>query len=89
MVGVRVRPFNQREIDLNAALCLKMNGPTTVIRDYASGAEKSFAFDESFWSHDDFYTDDHGRCHPNSGGKYADQQYVFDTFGKKVLGNAW
>ena len=28
-VGVRVRPFNQREKDLNSQLCVDMIGPMT------------------------------------------------------------
>lgn len=32
-VGVRVRPFNQREKDLNCKLCIDMMGPTTRLFD--------------------------------------------------------
>lgn len=32
-VGVRVRPFNQRETDLNSKLCVDMIGPTTRLFD--------------------------------------------------------
>ena len=32
-VGVRVRPFNQRETDLNCKLCVEMIGPTTRLFD--------------------------------------------------------
>lgn len=32
-VGVRVRPFNQREKDLNCKLCVDMMGPTTRLFD--------------------------------------------------------
>eukprot|EP00928_Gymnodinium_smaydae_P093679 TRINITY_DN7798_c1_g1_i2.p1 TRINITY_DN7798_c1_g1~~TRINITY_DN7798_c1_g1_i2.p1 ORF type:complete len:380 (-),score=88.69 TRINITY_DN7798_c1_g1_i2:100-1239(-) len=88
VVGVRVRPFHWREQELQATCCIDMNGPNTIITD-AMGNEKAFAFDESFWSHDDFYTDDQGYCKANPGGRYCDQQHVFDTFGKRVLDNAW
>eukprot|EP00929_Paragymnodinium_shiwhaense_P051394 TRINITY_DN2586_c1_g3_i3.p1 TRINITY_DN2586_c1_g3~~TRINITY_DN2586_c1_g3_i3.p1 ORF type:complete len:1288 (+),score=398.93 TRINITY_DN2586_c1_g3_i3:147-4010(+) len=90
MVGVRVRPYNQREKDLNAELCIRMNGPTTTIINLAEDSKEThFAFDESFWSHDNFWVDEKGYSHPNDGGNYADQKYVFDVFGKKVLDNAW
>lgn len=32
-VGVRVRPFNQREMDLNSKLCVDMIGATTRLLD--------------------------------------------------------
>ncbi len=52
-VGVRVRPFNQRESDLNCKLCVDMMGSTTRLFD-AEDTEKhrDFTFDYSFWSHD-------------------------------------
>lgn len=54
-VGVRVRPFNQREMDLNCRLCVEMMGPTTRLFE-ADDPEKhrDFTFDYSFWSHDRF-----------------------------------
>lgn len=45
-VGVRVRPFNQREKDLNFKLCVDMIGPKTRL------LGTDFTFDYSFWSHD-------------------------------------
>ncbi|CAJ1368367.1 unnamed protein product [Effrenium voratum] len=98
VVGVRVRPFNDREINLNAVTCIEMEGPTTRIRNVDSGDEKAFTFDESFWSHDGFEDDGtgylrpvggRGRHLPSDSCKYADQRYVFDTFGQRVLDNAW
>jgi kinesin family protein 13 len=57
-VGVRVRPFNQRESDLNCKLCVKMMGPTTRLFDAEDPEDhkkyKEFTFDYSFWSHDQF-----------------------------------
>lgn len=32
-VGVRVRPFNQREVDLNCKVCVDMIGNTTRLFD--------------------------------------------------------
>lgn len=60
-VGVRVRPYNQRENDLNCRLCVDMMGPTTRLFD-ADDPKKhqDFTFDYSFWSHDQFHTDERG-----------------------------
>lgn len=88
-VGVRVRPFNSREQGLNAYCCIEMNGPTTTITNPETKEAKPFAFDESFWSHDGFEDDGTGYMKPLAGSKYADQRYVFDTFGQRVLDNAW
>jgi len=88
VVGVRVRPFNDREIGLKATLCLDMQGPSTVITG-PSGIPQTFSFDQSFWSHDDFVMLENGYCAPKPGGRYADQRLVFDTFGQRVLDNAW
>jgi hypothetical protein len=52
-VGVRVRPFNQRESDLNSKLCIEMIGPTTRLFDAEDPSKfRDFTFDYSFWSHD-------------------------------------
>eukprot|EP00929_Paragymnodinium_shiwhaense_P051397 TRINITY_DN2586_c1_g4_i1.p1 TRINITY_DN2586_c1_g4~~TRINITY_DN2586_c1_g4_i1.p1 ORF type:complete len:1134 (+),score=428.70 TRINITY_DN2586_c1_g4_i1:175-3576(+) len=99
MVGVRVRPFNQREKDLNAVLCVEMNGPQTVLnppplekQDEKAKEVKKFTFDASFWSHDGFEVDKNGYSYAKKGHKgtpYADQVVVFNKFGKAVLDNAW
>ncbi len=54
---MRVRPFNQREIDLNTQLCVKMKGSMTILLNFEKGSrdpEREFNFDYSFWSHDRF-----------------------------------
>mmetsp|Transcript_74441 Transcript_74441/g.230919 ORF Transcript_74441/g.230919 Transcript_74441/m.230919 type:complete len:772 (-) Transcript_74441:87-2402(-) len=86
-VGVRVRPFNDRERALKAELCIDMDGPRTILTH--KGKDNVFTFDESFWSHDGFMEVDGGLVVPKPGSKYADQQKVFDTFGQRVLNNAW
>lgn len=96
-VGVRIRPFNDREKALNAQLCVDCEGPTTILQNPPELAEESgkgkepkkFTFDASFWSHDGFENDERGYSKALPGSKYADQQLVFDTFGKKILDNAW
>lgn len=57
-VAVRCRPFNQREIDLQSKLIIKMNGNTTYITNPEDGKERDFNFDYSFWSHDGFKVND-------------------------------
>eukprot|EP00928_Gymnodinium_smaydae_P045377 TRINITY_DN3025_c1_g4_i1.p1 TRINITY_DN3025_c1_g4~~TRINITY_DN3025_c1_g4_i1.p1 ORF type:complete len:706 (+),score=208.90 TRINITY_DN3025_c1_g4_i1:208-2325(+) len=87
-VGVRVRPFNDREKELKAVVCIKMNGPKTSITNPEDDETKDFTFDASFWSHDGFEDDD-GYSKPMPGSNYADQQHVYERFGKRVLDNAW
>ena len=88
VVGVRVRPFNQREKDRQSVCCIEMPGNNqTVIHDEL-GKEKKFTFDHSFWSHDGFRTLENGYMEPDDD-KYADQKIVFETVGKQILDNAW
>ena len=88
VVGVRVRPFNQREKDRQSVCCIEMPGNNqTVIHDEL-GKEKKYTFDHSFWSHDGFRTLENGYMEPDDD-KYADQKIVFETVGKQILDNAW
>ena len=90
-VAVRVRPFNSRERQEGADLCVSMVGNMTKITNKADGSEKKFNFDYSYWSHDGFTED------PTTGvlrksspdSIYADQQTVFNDLGVEVLDNAW
>lgn len=62
-VGVRVRPFNQRETDLGCKLCVDMVGNMTKLFDAddpEGSKHRDFTFDYSFWSHDEFETDEKG-----------------------------
>ncbi len=60
-VGVRVRPFNQREVALNSKLCVDMIGPTTRLYDEDDKEKfRDFTFDYSFWSHDEFSENERG-----------------------------
>lgn len=86
VVAVRVRPFNQREKDLNSRLCVRMRDNTTVLVD-DSGAERSFSFDHSFWSHDGFEEQPDGYLSPVSP-QFADQRAVYERVGRAVLDNA-
>ncbi len=87
-VGVRVRPFNDREKKNNSVCIIEMNSQNqTKIKD-EKGNEKTFTFDHSFWSHDGFRVLENGYFEPE-GTEYADQKYVFNQVGKEILDNAW
>jgi hypothetical protein len=58
-----------------------MNGRDTTITNPVTGAETTFTFDYSYWSHD---RDSLPRDAP-----FATQRVVFDDLGKDVLENAW
>merc|ERR1711988_116290 len=65
-----------------------MNGQATTITDPEGKAEpKTFSFDYSYWSHDNF-SDNDGLLVANNS-KYASQQTVFDDLGQGVLNNAF
>eukprot|EP01017_Pseudomicrothorax_dubius_P020674 TRINITY_DN22464_c0_g1_i3.p1 TRINITY_DN22464_c0_g1~~TRINITY_DN22464_c0_g1_i3.p1 ORF type:complete len:323 (+),score=88.67 TRINITY_DN22464_c0_g1_i3:37-1005(+) len=87
-VAVRVRPFNQRELELRSELCVDMRGNTTVLTNHEEGGTRDFTFDYSFWSHDEFEVLEDGLTVPTSD-KYADQKRVYDAVGREVLDNAW
>ncbi|KAL5254991.1 hypothetical protein ACHWQZ_G014439 [Mnemiopsis leidyi] len=87
-VAVRVRPFNSREKQMNAKLCIRMEGATTYINDIDGGdEEKFFTFDYSYWSYDGF-DDVDGYLTP-SNDHYADQKKVFDDVGVGIRDNSW
>ncbi len=88
-VAVRCRPFNAREKERAAALIIRMEGPTTYIKNPETGEEKDFAFDFSYWSHDGFDVRADGYTYPSPGSNYADQQAVFENVGKDVMNNAF
>ena len=86
-VAVRVRPFNEREINMKSKLCVKMKDNTTILTS-DEGKVRSFTFDYSFWSHSGYKEDENGLL-IKKNKKYADQQMIFDLFGKQVLENAF
>lgn len=86
-VAVRVRPFNPREKQLNSKLCVDMQGNSTIVED-DDGKPRTFTFDYSFWSHDEFIEEPNGYLRAE-GNKYADQMSVYESVGKEVLKNAW
>ena len=76
-VAVRVRPFNGRETERKAQLCIEMQGPTTIITNPVDGAKKIFTFDYSYWSFN------------KADAHFAGQKKVFGDLGIGVLENAW
>jgi len=64
-----------------------MNGSSTEIKDPGnmSAEPKRFAFDHSYWSHDQFTERADGYLEP-SGSKYADQvkQYLISIYSSKL-----
>ena len=88
-VAVRVRPFNQREIDRGAKLIINMDGKLTQINDPDNPNQpaKDFSFDYSYWSHDNFHVDEQG-VNIADTEKYHSQRKVFDDLGQGVLDNA-
>ena len=53
-VAVRLRPFSQREIELQSKLIIQMKNNTTYIENVATGDKRDYTFDYSFWSHDGY-----------------------------------
>ncbi|XP_069675474.1 kinesin-like protein Klp98A isoform X2 [Periplaneta americana] len=86
-VAVRVRPFNQRERDMEAKLIIQMDGKKTRIlnskllpgKENEHGREryKDFTFDHSYWSFDG--ADPH----------YASQEEVYKDLGTDVIESAF
>jgi len=89
-VAVRVRPFNQREMERKATLIVDMQGNTTTIKNPQAPDDepKKFTFDFSYWSHDGYKEDEEGYMHIDDP-KYCDQKRVFQDLGEGVLKNAW
>ncbi|XP_058799880.1 kinesin-like protein Klp98A isoform X2 [Phymastichus coffea] len=86
-VAVRVRPFNKRELAMNAKLVVQMDTkrtrifntktPSSANRDVDREKYKDFTFDHSYWSFDD--ADDN----------YASQEEVFYDLGTEVIESAF
>ncbi|XP_071958666.1 kinesin-like protein KIF28 [Antedon mediterranea] len=90
-VAVRVRPFNSREKERGAKLIISMDGALTKIQNPETPKEdpKSFTFDYSYWSHDNFTEDSEGNLVADPGSNYASQRIVFQDLGRGVLDNAF
>ncbi|CAK1547494.1 unnamed protein product [Leptosia nina] len=85
-VAVRVRPFNQREKDMNAKLIVQMDGKKTRLLTVKNSKEqndgnrekyKDFTFDHSYWSYD------------SGDSNFATQEQVFSDLGLDVIDSAF
>ncbi|CAF4866814.1 unnamed protein product [Pieris macdunnoughi] len=85
-VAVRVRPFNQREKDMNAKLIVQMDGKKTRLMTVKSSKDqndanrekyKDFTFDHSYWSYD------------SADNNFATQEQVFSDLGLDVIDSAF
>ncbi|XP_044202118.1 kinesin-like protein KIF28P isoform X1 [Thunnus albacares] len=89
-VAVRVRPFNKRERDAGSRCIVSMVSSSITIQDPRdSQSRRSFCFDYAYWSHSGFTRDRSGLYLPEEpGGRYADQDSVFQDLGVGILENA-
>ncbi|XP_051235145.1 kinesin-like protein KIF28P [Dicentrarchus labrax] len=89
-VAVRVRPFNKRERDAGSRCIVSMVSSSITIHDpRESQSRRSFCFDYAYWSHSGFAQDRSGLFVPEEpGGRYADQDSVFQDLGEGILENA-
>ncbi|XP_037646950.1 kinesin-like protein KIF28P [Sebastes umbrosus] len=89
-VAVRVRPFNKREGDAGSRCIVSMVSNSITIQDpRESQSRRSFCFDYAYWSHSGFARDRSGLYVPEEpGGRYADQDSVFQDLGEGILENA-
>ncbi|XP_059477576.1 kinesin-like protein Klp98A isoform X2 [Neocloeon triangulifer] len=80
-VAVRVRPFNQRELDMGAKAVIRMDGKKTRIVNLSKVGDnpsfKDFTFDHSYWSFDP------------SDSDFATQEQVFEELGTEVVASAF
>uniref|UniRef100_H3DCI4 plus-end-directed kinesin ATPase n=1 Tax=Tetraodon nigroviridis TaxID=99883 RepID=H3DCI4_TETNG len=79
-VAVRVRPFNSREMNMDAKCIIHMQGNSTTISNPKAPKEpaKNFSFDYSYWSHTTLED-------PN----FASQNRVYNDIGKEMLEHAF
>ncbi|KAM6943437.1 kinesin-like protein KIF28P [Xenentodon cancila] len=89
-VAVRVRPINKRERDAGSHCIITMVSTSISIRDPRdSQNQRSFCFDYVYWSCSGFTRDHSGLYVPEEpGGRYADQDRVFQDLGEGILENA-
>ena len=77
-VAVRVRPLNQRELDLRSDVCVVIKDDSCALVEPTSGEKMTFTFDYCFDTMD-----------PAKSESYADQTVVFSRLGVDILRNAW
>ena len=65
-VAVRVRPLNQRELSYGGQWVVNMNEQNVFLK-FKENDERSFAFDDHFWSHDSQSEAKEGELAPEEG----------------------
>uniref|UniRef100_A0A3Q1BJX4 Kinesin motor domain-containing protein n=1 Tax=Amphiprion ocellaris TaxID=80972 RepID=A0A3Q1BJX4_AMPOC len=80
----------QRERDAGSRCVVSMVSSSITIQDPRdSQNRRSFCFDYAYWSHSGFTRDNSGLWVPEEpGGRYADQDSVFQDLGEGILENA-
>jgi hypothetical protein len=73
---------------MKAKLVIQMDGNSTTILNPEDNTPKTFAFDFSYWSHDQFEVRDDG-VFMATGPRYADQRRVFNDLGGNILEDAF
>lgn len=73
-IAVRVRPFNQKEIDEGAKNIVEMDGQEVRLRNPDGGEIKKFGFHRAYWSTDG-----------SNGKEPVNNQFVFNDIGKEIL----
>eukprot|EP00055_Hartaetosiga_balthica_P004371 m.11337 g.11337 ORF g.11337 m.11337 type:complete len:1428 (+) comp3821_c0_seq1:81-4364(+) len=73
IVSVRVRPFNEREENMESPLIISMSGRSTNIVNPMKGKAHTFHYDHSFWSHKE---DD---------SNFVSQERVYKYLGEPLL----
>uniref|UniRef100_A0A8C4NBP5 Kinesin family member 1A n=1 Tax=Eptatretus burgeri TaxID=7764 RepID=A0A8C4NBP5_EPTBU len=79
-VAVRVRPFNNRELNHDSKCIIQMSGSTTTISNPKQPKEplKTFSFDYSYWSHT-----------TQNDPSFASQRQVYQDIGEEMLEHAF
>uniref|UniRef100_UPI00359018C2 kinesin-like protein KIF1B isoform X3 n=1 Tax=Myxine glutinosa TaxID=7769 RepID=UPI00359018C2 len=79
-VAVRVRPFNNRELNHDSKCIIQMSGSTTTISNPKQPKEplKTFSFDYSYWSHT-----------TQNDPSFASQRQVYKDIGEEMLEHAF
>ena len=97
VVGIRVRPFNAREVKFNSSCIVSMEGNCTRIHETQNGKPlmvkpREFVFDYAFWTHS---KDGSGAPAPLAGTAppapppFADQQFVYERLGVQIVENVF
>ncbi|KAM9826680.1 kinesin-like protein KIF28P isoform 3-T3 [Syngnathus typhle] len=89
--GVVHGPGRQRERDAGCRCIIAMAANSISIQDPRdSQCRRSFCFDYAYWSHSGYIIQDHTGLYlpEEAGGRYADQDCVFQDLGEGILENA-